>query len=84
MTASHRLRHEIISSLTTIAPEVDPDDLRDDVPLRDQVDLDSMDWLNFLVSLHERVHVEVAERDYGAVRTIADLVDYVERHDRGV
>ena len=34
--------------LTTIAPEIEPDDIRDDVLLRDQVDLDSMDWPNFL------------------------------------
>jgi len=36
---------------------VDPADIRDDELLRDQVDLDSMDWLNFLVDIHKRLHV---------------------------
>lgn len=74
------VRSEVISALTTIAPEVEPDQLRDDVPLREQVDLDSMDWLNFLVGLHRRVHVTVAERDYASLRTVDDIVRYVEQH----
>ncbi|HEY9266573.1 MAG TPA: acyl carrier protein, partial [Mycobacterium sp.] len=43
------IRDDILAELTTIAPEVEPDEIRDDALLRDQVDLDSMDWLNFLV-----------------------------------
>ena len=42
------IRTEVLSVLTGIAPEVDADEITDDELLRDQVDLDSMDWLNFL------------------------------------
>jgi acyl carrier protein len=73
------IRAEILSVLTTIAPEVEADDITDDVLLRDQVDLDSMDWLNFLVGVHKRLNVEVAESDYASLRTLSDLVRYVEK-----
>jgi acyl carrier protein len=80
MTSMKSLRAEILSVLTSIAPEVDPDDIRDEVLLRDQVDLDSMDWLNFLLGIHKRLHVEIPETDYASLRTLADVVRYVEEH----
>lgn len=73
-------RGEVLSVLTTIAPEVDPSDIADDVLLRDQVDLDSMDWLNFLVGIHKRLHVTIPEKDYASLRTLADVVGYVGKH----
>lgn len=80
MTAPAELRRAILSVLTTIAPEVDPQDIRDDELLRAQVDLDSMDWLRFLVGVHERTHVAVAEKDYASLRTLTDVVHYVQDH----
>lgn len=80
MTSMKSLRAEILSVLTGIAPEVDPADIRDDVLLRDQVDLDSMDWLNFLLGIHKRLHVEIPETDYASLRTLADVVGYVAEH----
>lgn len=73
------IRSEVLSVLTTIAPEVDPADLSDSVLLRDQVDLDSMDWLNFLVGLNKRLHVSIAEKDYATLRSLSDVVGYIER-----
>lgn len=78
MSIETDVRGEILSVLTTIAPEVDADDITDDALLRDQVDLDSMDWLNFLVGVHKRLNVDVAESDYASLRTLADVVHYVE------
>jgi len=84
MTSVESLRADILSVLTTIAPEVDPGEISDEELLRDQVDLDSMDWLNFLVGIHKRLHVDIPEQDYVSLRTLADLVRYVEkRHDNG-
>lgn len=78
MTTVHdNIRSEVLSVLTTIAPEVEPDDIRDEELLRDQVDLDSMDWLNFLVGIHKRLNVEIPESDYALLRTLADVVGYV-------
>lgn len=73
-------RGAVLSVLTRIAPEVDPDDISDDALLRDQVDLDSMDWLNFLRGIHTRLHVDIPESDYASLRTLADVVGYVESH----
>ncbi|AEV73775.1 acyl carrier protein [Mycolicibacterium rhodesiae NBB3] len=64
--------------LTAIAPEVEPQDIEDDVLLRDQIDLDSMDWLNFLVGIHKRLNVDIPEEDYASLRTLTDVVRYVE------
>ncbi|OBI40284.1 phosphopantetheine-binding protein [Mycobacterium kyorinense] len=80
MTTTKSLRAEVLSVLTDIAPEVDPAELDDDLLLRDQVDLDSMDWLNFLVGIHKRLHVDIPEADYASLRTLTDVVRYVEEH----
>lgn len=80
MTTTHEIRDDVLSVLTAIAPEVEPDEIRDDALLRDQVDLDSMDWLNFLVGIHKRLDVEIPEADYQRLRTLADVVGYVEAH----
>ncbi|AKN17861.1 hypothetical protein MHAE_06924 [Mycobacterium haemophilum DSM 44634] len=80
MTATKDIRAEVLSVLTAIAPEVEADDIDDDVLLRDQVDLDSMDWLNFLLGIHKRLQVDIPERDYASLRTLADVVGYVDKH----
>ena len=71
------LRSAVLETLQRIAPEISPDELVPGRPLRDQVDLDSMDWLNFLVGLHERLGVEIPESDYRRLVTLDDLVAYL-------
>lgn len=73
------IRGDVLSVLTTIAPEVEADDIRDDV-LRNQVDLDSMDWLNFLTRIHKRFDVDIPESDYASLRTLTDVIRHVEQH----
>lgn len=67
----------VIAELTSIAPEVDAAGLERARLLRDQVDLDSMDWLNFLIGLHRRFKVDIPESDYGNLRTLDDLIRYL-------
>ncbi|OBH60302.1 acyl carrier protein [Mycobacterium sp. E2479] len=74
------IRAVVLSVLTSIAPEVEPDDIDDDVLLREQVDLDSMDWLSFLRGIHRRLNVDIPETDYASLRTLADVVGYVEQN----
>ena len=71
------LRAVVIATLKTIAPEVEEGDLRPDRPLRNQVDLDSMDWLNFLIGLHEKLKVDIPEADYAKLVTLGDVLDYL-------
>lgn len=80
MTTNEDTRGVVLSVLTTIAPEVDADEITDDDLLRDQVDLDSMDWLNFLLGIHKRFNVDIPESDYASLRTLSDVVGYVETH----
>lgn len=76
--AADDTRETVVEVLTTIAPELDPGDIRDDVPLREVVDLDSMDWLSFLVGLHKRLQVDIPETDYARLRTLSDVVGYLD------
>lgn len=73
------LRDLVIVTLQGIAPEVDANKLRDDLPLRRQVDLDSMDWLNFLLGLHQALGVEIPESDYARLTTLAALLEYLQQ-----
>ena len=76
------LRKLVLSTLRTIAPEVEESDLAADRPLRQQVDLDSMDWLNFLVALHAQLRVDIPEQDYARLRTLDNLLDYLSAKRR--
>ncbi len=71
------LIQEAVTLLKAIAPEIDADTLAPERPLREQVDLDSMDWLNFLISLHQRFQVEIAESDYAQLRSLNNVADYL-------
>ena len=74
------IRDQVVEELLTIAPEIEEDELSDTELLRDQVDLDSMDWLNFLVRLHKRFEVDIPESEYASLRTIDDLTRYITGH----
>lgn len=82
METQQQIRDDVVAVLTRIAPEVEADELQDDELLRDQVDLDSMDWLNFLIGVHKRFDVEIPESDYARLRTLTDIVSYVEKRCR--
>jgi acyl carrier protein len=71
------IRNIVVAELRRIAPEVEEGELQPAKLLREQVDLDSMDWLNFLVALHERLQVEIPESDYAKLGTLEQLVDYL-------
>ena len=68
----------IASCLLEIAPEADLATLRRDRPLRDQLDIDSFDFLNLLVAVHEATGVNIPESDYPKVATLDALLAYVK------
>lgn len=78
-----QLRQEVFAALQGIAPEVEPDTLRGDRPLRDEVDLDSMDWLRFLAALHQRLGVNIPEADYQQLTSMNVLLAYLARRLAG-
>lgn len=71
------IRAGVLATLQTIAPEVASEPPAPDQSLRDQVDLDSMDWLNVIVGLHRRFGVEIPESDYARLSTLDAIVAYL-------
>jgi acyl carrier protein len=70
----------VIAALGEIAPEVDMTTVDGGARLRDEIDLDSLDFLNLVQRLHERTGVDIPETDYARVETLDGLVDYLVRH----
>ena len=72
-----QLRTEVLAIVKRLAPEIDPAKIIADKPLRTQIDLDSMDWLNVLATIHEKLGVDIPETDYGKVQTLDSIVAYL-------
>lgn len=73
------VRAAVIECVLTIAPEADFATVRPDRPLRDQLDIDSFDFLNLLIAIRARLGVEVPEADYAQVATLDTMVAYLMR-----
>ena len=71
------IRGAVLETIKRIAPEVDFGAIEADRPLRNQIDLDSMDWLNVIIGLHQRLQVEIPEADYGKLATLNGIVAYL-------
>ena len=69
----------IIDVLSGIAPEADYAALPGKAQLRDELDLDSMDFLNFIAALHERTKIDIPEADYPKLSTLDGAVGYLCR-----
>jgi acyl carrier protein len=74
----------VLRLLGEIAPEADLGALKPEVGFRDQLDIDSMDFLNFVVSLHKAFRIEIPESDYPKLATLNGCVDYVIRTAGGI
>ena len=74
---AYALGETVLSLLRPIAPEVDPATVDWKRPLRRQIDLDSMDWLNFLVALSAHFGVDIPESDYARLVTLTDVIEYL-------
>ena len=74
-------KDEIESRVRKILSDITADsealEIRADVRIRDQLDLDSMDFLNFLIAVDEELHVDIPEADYPKLRTLNDIVEYL-------
>jgi len=69
----------IIEILGGIAPEAEFDKLPGNAQLRDELDLDSMDFLDFVAAVHERTGIDIPEAEYGRLATLDDAVAYLVR-----
>ena len=71
------VRAALLDEITRLAPETDVGRLDPERPLREQVDFDSMDWLNFLEILQECLKVEIPEADHKRLGTLGEIVAYL-------
>jgi acyl carrier protein len=71
------IKAAVLRALSDVAPEADPATLQLDANLRDQLDIDSMDSLNFAIGIHEQLHVDIPEADWARLYTVDEVVDYV-------
>ena len=67
----------VLAALTEIAPEIDETTFDRRAELRVEADLDSMDFLNFVVLLHERLEIDIPESDYLHLATVDDCIAYL-------
>ena len=72
-----QIKSQVVAIIRSVAPEVEEGDLVANRPLRDQVDLDSMDWLKVIIGVHEKLHVDIPEADYGKLRSLDDWAAYL-------
>lgn len=70
-------RQLVLEALRDVAPEVDSATIDPDVPFQDQLDLDSMDFLNYVTGVEEAARIRIPERDNPKVSTLSGCVAYV-------
>ncbi|MFK5925002.1 MAG: phosphopantetheine-binding protein [Desulfuromusa sp.] len=71
------IKTTIIRGLTQIAPEADFTELSMTENIREELDIDSFDFLNFLIGLNEDLGVDIPEDDYEKLVSLDDLINYL-------
>lgn len=72
------IRQAVLDILTDIAPDQDLGELKDDVSFREQLELDSMDFLDIVMELRKKYRVQIPEDDYVALASMDSTVKYLE------
>ena len=78
------LRAAILGILGHLAPEAELETLPPTAHLREELDLDSVDFLNFAIALHKQLGVEVPETDYRRLATLEGCLEYLEARLNGL
>lgn len=79
MTKPEDLPQLVLSALHEVVPEAAELDLDDAESLRLQLDVDSMDILNFAIAIHAQTGIDIPERDYPKLDTIRGTLEYLRR-----
>ena len=72
------VRQAVVDILEDIAPDEDVSSIKDDVTLREQMDLDSMDFLDIVMELRKRFNIEVPESDYQELVGMSSCIQYLQ------
>lgn len=68
------------AALGDVAPDLAVDSIDAGTDLRNDLDIDSMDFLNFVIAVSQKFGVEIPEADYGRITSLAACADYVREH----
>ncbi len=77
MTAAE-IKEAVLEILSDIAPDEDLSNLREDVSFREQLEMDSMDFLDIVMELRKRYRIQIPEEDYPALASMKSTVEYLE------
>lgn len=72
------IRDAVVDILADIAPDEDVSNLKEDVAFREQLELDSMDFLDIVMELRKRYRVQIPEEDYPQLASMQSTVKYLE------
>jgi len=74
---AREVRNIVTGIVEMVAPDADLSNLKSDVGLRDQLDMDSMDFLDIVMELRKRYQIEVPKEDYPMLATLDSCVSYL-------
>jgi acyl carrier protein len=77
MTAAD-IKEAVLGILADIAPDEDLSDLKEDVPFRDQLEMDSMDFLDIVMELRKRYRIQIPEEEYPQLASMTSTVQFLE------
>lgn len=72
------IKSAVIAALTSVAPDIEADDIEPEANFRDQFDFDSMDYLNFVIALHDSLGVDIPEIDYPKLSSLEGSIAYLK------
>ncbi|MEK6481835.1 phosphopantetheine-binding protein [Catalinimonas sp. 4WD22] len=73
------MKEKILQLLKKTAPEADLSSLDPKANLREELDIDSIDWLNLIVAIDEELGIDIPESDYDQLSSLDDLLQYLSR-----
>jgi acyl carrier protein len=82
-TTHDRLEATVLETLAEVVPTTDPSRIAPEIPFRDQVEMDSVDCLNFIVALEQRLDIRIPAEDYPMMSSLAGCVHYLEARKNG-
>lgn len=72
------IKTAFLEEITRVAPDLDAADIGPDDHLQDDLELDSMDVLNLVTALHDRLGIDIPEKDYVQIETLSKAATYLQ------
>ena len=72
-----KIKETVLRELLQVAPEADLDQLDPSENIRESLDIDSFDYLNFLIALNDDLGIEIPESDYDRFSTLEGIISYI-------